>query len=72
MAERNITFNQIPSILGTVFDTLDEIKPQLQETPAATEQPDELMDVKHLCAYLSDHPAIQTVYGWTSTNKILH
>lgn len=72
MAERNITFDQIPSVLGTVLDTLEEIKTRLPDATRPAEQPDELMDVKQLCAYLSDHPAVQTVYGWTSTNKIPH
>lgn len=70
MAERTITFDQIPSVLGEVLDSLEEIKTRLPAAAVAQDAPDELFDVKQLCAYLEDHPAVQTVYGWTSTNSI--
>ncbi len=72
MAERIITFEQVPSVLGEVLSTLEEIKSRLPAAGVVQDIPDELMDIRQLCAYLQDHPAIQTVYGWTSTNKIPH
>lgn len=34
------------------------------------EEPPQWFSIQELCDYLPEHPAIQTVYTWTSANRI--
>ena len=34
------------------------------------EEPPQWFSIQELCDYLPEHPAVQTVYSWTSTNRI--
>ncbi len=67
-----ITFEEMPKAMYLMMQKLNELssKVDLLKGNAAPTPQDEWMNLKELCAYLPNHPAEQTVYGWTSTHQI--
>ena len=67
-----ITFEEMPKAMSLMMQKLNELtnKVDLLKNNAASKPSDEWMNLKELCAYLPNHPAEQTVYGWTSTHQI--
>lgn len=71
MNDKNYSFNDVPEILGIILTKLNELGMKVDAigvSPQA-EQP-VWFNVPALIDYLPNHPAEQTVYGWTSTHKI--
>lgn len=67
----NISFNEMPQALSHLLDKMDKIEQLLTQTQKSS-QPEEpqWMDLKQLQAWLPDHPAAPTVYGWVRNNLI--
>lgn len=67
----NISFNDVPQALSHLLDKMDKIEQLLTQTQKSS-QPEEpqWMDLKQLQAWLPDHPAAPTVYGWVRNNLI--
>ncbi|MCR5696413.1 MAG: helix-turn-helix domain-containing protein [Marinilabiliaceae bacterium] len=68
---QNPTFEQLPQAVSMLINEVKELKELLRNinnTP--TEPSDRWFDMKELSAYLPDHPARQTVYGWISRHAI--
>jgi len=71
MAENNLPFDAMPRMLADIAQKLESIECKVNNlyTPQK-EEGDIWLNLKDLCQYLPNHPAEQTVYGWTSTNFI--
>ena len=67
-----ITFEGMPKAMTLMIKKLDELANKVESLKEKAEAAplDEWMNLKELCAYLPNHPAEQTVYGWTSTLQI--
>ncbi len=66
-----ISFNNIPEVLTVILSKLDAIENIVSKqliSPAKEEQ--QWFNVSALKDYLPTHPAVQTIYTWTSTHKI--
>ena len=72
MSEKNITFEDLPKAMTWMMDKLNELTSKVDNLNNQTAQPqtDQWMNLKELCEYLPNHPAEQTVYGWTSCHLI--
>ena len=65
------TFDTMPQALDYIIQKLDELHSRVDSLESIrTEPQDRWLDIKDLCEYLPQHPAPQTVYGWTSTKQI--
>lgn len=62
----------MPQALSHIIQRLDEIEKKVDflKTTRQEEPAEKWFDLEALCAYLPQHPAKQTVYGWTSANLI--
>ena len=72
MTEKNTTFEDLPKAMTWMMDKLNELTSKVDSINNQTVQPqtDQWMNLKELCEYLPNHPAEQTVYGWTSCHQI--
>lgn len=72
MTEKNITFEDLPKAMTWMMDKLNELTSKVDNLNNQTAQPqtNQWMNLKELCEYLPNHPAEQTVYGWTSCHLI--
>ena len=72
MTEKNITFEDLPKAMTWMMDKLNELTSKVDNINNQSVQPqtDQWMNLKELCEYLPNHPAEQTVYGWTSCHQI--
>ena len=72
MSEKNITFEDLPNAMSWMIRKLSELDSKIDVLASAPKhQVDERwMNLKELCEYLPSHPAVQTVYGWTSCHQI--
>ena len=68
----NITFEQIPGLLGEIESKIDYVISQLNASvnPAhgRTENPDELMTLEEACKFIGKKPS--TIYSMTSERRI--
>ena len=66
-----ITFNDIPQQLGDVLAKLKELDEKMDRlAPSVKADEPQWFNVSALIDYLPNHPAEQTIYGWTSAKKI--
>lgn len=76
MAERfnvnELSFNDVPKALAYLVDKVDRLESLLEKHNQAPvpEPASKWMDVKELQAYLPDHPAAPTIYGWIRNGLI--
>ena len=72
MTEKNITFEDLPKAMTWMMDKLNELTSKVDSinNQSVPPQTDQWMNLKELCEYLPNHPAEQTVYGWTSCHQI--
>lgn len=76
MAERfnvnELSFNDVPKALAYLVDKVDRLESLLEKQHQAQvpEPASKWMDVKELQAYLPDHPAAPTIYGWIRNGLI--
>lgn len=70
METKRFTFEDLPSILGNIISKLETIDNKVDQFVFPKENEDKWMNIKELCNYLPNHPAEQTIYGWTSNRLI--
>ena len=81
MSDTEITLDKLPRVIGELIQTVEDLKEkvnsnheELKEKVSAlspeTIDDDTLLSVEELQAFLPDHPARQTIYGWCSSGKI--
>lgn len=69
----DLTFEQIPKIVGLIYEEVQTLKCLVQELRNA-HQPitEKWFNVSTLREYLPDKPAKATVYSWVRNDKIPH
>lgn len=71
MAEQVVSFDSMPQMMAVIIQKLESLEAKVDHlTLPKQEEEDEWFNVKGLCNYLPNHPAEQTVYGWTSNHFI--
>lgn len=66
-----ITFNDIPQLMVDVLAKLKELDEKMDRlVPSVKADEPQWFNVSALIDYLPNHPAEQTIYGWTSAKKI--
>lgn len=71
MDSKNISFNDMPQMMAVMYDKLNELGDKVDKLmPTGKNEEPQWMNVAALIEYLPNHPAEQTVYGWTSARKI--
>lgn len=67
-----LSFNDIPKALAYLVDKVVRLESLLEKQHQATapEPTCKWMDIKELQAFLPDHPAASTVYGWIRNGLI--
>lgn len=72
MYKQNITYNDVPEVLAILLDKLQQLDTKVNLLVSANDGQDEPIwfNVPELINYLPTHPAEQTIYSWTSSNKI--
>ena len=71
------TFEMIPTLMLNLIEDnkvlsakLDAINRKLSASMGNNRDENERMDVTEAQKYIPGHPAVQTIYGWTSNNMI--
>ena len=71
------TFEMIPTLMVNLIEDnkvlsakLDAINRKLSASMGNNRDENERMDVTEAQKYIPGHPAVQTIYGWTSNNMI--
>ena len=71
------TFEMLPTLMLNLIEDnkvlsakLDAINRKLSASMGNNRDEDERMDVTEAQKYIPGHPAVQTIYGWTSNNMI--
>ena len=68
---KEFTFNDVPQALAQLLDKVNHLEQLItSQRPQQTPEAPEWMNLKDLQAYLPDHPAQTTVYGWIRANSI--
>ena len=71
MLQNQITFNDIPQLIVDVLAKLKELDEKMDRlAPSVKADEPQWFNVSALIDYLPNHPAEQTIYGWTSAKKI--
>ena len=66
-----ITFNDIPQLMVDVLAKLKELDEKMDRlAPSVKADEPQWFNVSALIDYLPNHPAEQTIYGWTIAKKI--
>ena len=73
------TFDMIPLLMANLLEDtkrlsakLDVISKKISESvSSSSKNDDQRMDVTEAQQYIPGHPAVQTIYGWTSNNRYL-
>ena len=71
------TFDMIPMLMANLLEDnkilsakLDDISKKISAVNKSSKDDDRRMDVTEAQKYIPGHPAVQTIYGWTSNNMI--
>ena len=71
------TFDMIPMLMANLLEDnkilsakLDAINKKISASAGNNKDDDQRMDVAEAQKYIPGHPAVQTIYGWTSNNMI--
>lgn len=71
MLQNQITFNDMPQLMSDVLAKLKELDEKMDRlAPSVKADEPQWFNVSALIDYLPNHPAEQTIYGWTSAMKI--
>lgn len=71
MKTDKISFNDIPEVLDYLVQQVDQIGSKLDQLSKPTKADEERwMDINEVCDYIPCHPAVGTVYKWTSARLI--
>lgn len=70
MSEKELTFNDLPSAVAYLIQSVDEIKAMLKHLPPRSSVNEEWLGVEQLIQYLPDKPAKATIYSWSAQGII--
>lgn len=71
MEATKISFNDMPQLMASVCAQLKELGDKVDKLlPTEKSEQPKWLNVASLIEYLPNHPAEQTIYGWTSARKI--
>ena len=73
MAVTNVSYDTLPQAVSYLIEKVEKLENLLETQKSETTVPDnpnQRMNLKELQAYLPDHPAAPTVYGWVRNNLI--
>ena len=71
MMQNQITFNDMPQLMVDMIEKLKELGEKVDKLmPSEKSTEPQWFNVSALIDYLPNHPAEQTIYGWTSAKKI--
>ena len=71
------TFDMIPMLMANLLEDnkilsakIDALNRKISASVGNNKDDDQRMDVSEAQKYIPGHPAVQTIYGWTSNNMI--
>ena len=71
------TFDMIPMLMANLLEDnkilsakIDALNRKISSSVGNSKDEDQRMDVTEAQKYIPGHPAVQTIYGWTSNNMI--
>ena len=71
------TFDMIPMLMANLLEDnkilsakIDALNRKISASVGNSKDEDQRMDVTEAQKYIPGHPAVQTIYGWTSNNMI--
>ena len=71
------TFDMIPMLMANLLEDnkilsakIDALNRKISASFSKNKDDDQRMDVAEAQKYIPGHPAVQTIYGWTSNNMI--
>ena len=71
------TFDMIPMLMANLLEDnkilsakIDALNRKISASVGNNKDNDQRMDVTEAQKYIPGHPAVQTIYGWTSNNMI--
>ncbi|MFQ9295540.1 MAG: helix-turn-helix domain-containing protein [Bacteroides fragilis] len=65
------TFDAMPQIMANILEKLETLEQKFYALQSNNKvEEDAWFSLQDLCKYLPNHPAEQTVYGWTSNHTI--
>ena len=70
MSEKELTFNDLPSAVAYLIQSVDEIKATLGQMSPRSSFNEEWLGVEQLIQYLPDKPAKTTIYNWSAQGII--
>ena len=70
MSEKELTFNDLPSAVAYLIQSVDEIKATLGQMSPRSSFNEEWLGVEQLIQYLPDKPAKATIYSWSAKGII--
>lgn len=71
MVDSKVSFNDVPQLMASVCNQLEELRAKVDSLlPTEKSEEPKWFNVAALIEYLPNHPAEQTIYGWTSAHKI--
>ena len=66
-----LSFDAMPHIVATILKKLETLEQKFDALQSNNNvEADAWFSLQALCNYLPNHPAAQTVYGWTSNRTI--
>lgn len=66
-----LSFDAMPQTLVSILQKLDVLDQKIEGLHICDSKNGEIwFNLRELCKYLPNHPAKQTVYGWTSAHSI--
>jgi hypothetical protein len=70
METKPITFEQLPYAVETLLAEVRELKIKLSQNEKTSIEKDRWLNIDELQAYMPNHPAKATIYGWVSNRLI--
>lgn len=65
------TFDAMPQIMANILEKLEALEQKFDALQSSNNvEANAWFSLQDLCKYLPNHPAEQTVYGWTSNHTI--
>ena len=66
-----LTFDAMPQMMANILEKLETLEQKFDALQSNNNvEADAWFSLQDLCDYLPNHPAEQTVYGWTSSRTI--
>lgn len=70
METKKMSFEDLPQAMSYLIQKVEDLEKKIESKPEVIASQNSWMNLEELIAYLPDHPAKQTVYGWVSHKLI--